>query len=68
MRLKCEYKDIVIVNVNSLCLILNIVNTETRFSESLNNKMRVITILSQLQHDLGITEEESKTTLQFFEV
>ena len=59
MRLKCEYKDIVIVNVNSLCLILNIVNTETRFSESLNNKMRVITILSQLQHDLGITEEES---------
>ena len=59
MRLKCEYKDIVIVNVNSLCLILNIVNTETRFSESLNNKMRVITVLSQLQHDLGITEEES---------
>ena len=59
MRLKCEYKDIVIVNVNSLCLILNIVNIVTRFSESLDNKMRMITILYQLQHDLDITEEES---------
>ena len=59
MRLKCEYKDIVIVNVNSLCLILNIVNIVTRFSESLDNKMRMITILYQLQHDLDITKEES---------
>ena len=56
MRLKCEYKDIVIVNVNSLCLILNIVNIVTRFSESLDNKMRMITILYQPQHDLDITE------------
>ena len=59
MRLECEYKDIVIVNVNSLCLILNIVNIVTRFSESLDNKMRMIMIFYQLQHDLDITEEES---------